>query len=135
MDLDVHMSDALCNCFGQADAFLNTFLDYGKVTRGVIKKGAIKVTMWTDLGSKIAGHSLVCVLDGGVIRICQAFYDSRSRFKHTHTLSKHQTRHLLQSLQRPAQTVKILTSIVPELGDIFEATDAIQVDIEKIRIP
>ncbi len=134
MNLDEHMSNALCNCFGQAEAFLNTFLDSGRVVKNLrVKRAAIKVTLWTDLGSKVAGHSMVCVLESGVIRICQAFYDSKSRFKHTHTLTKSQTRTLMASLQTPKKTVRVLKHLVPEVKSMFEPTDKIEVDVECVR--
>lgn len=128
MNLDTHLADAQCNCFGQADAFLNTFLDCGVVVPHTrIQQGAIKVTLWTDLGSKIAGHSFVCVLDKGVIRICQAFYDTKSPFKHTHTLTKLQTKRLMLALR-----TKRITALKKFVPNMFEATDKIEVDIECI---
>lgn len=137
MDLSSRMRDALCNCFGQADAFLNTFIDGGTVApfSRDLKCAAIKVKLSTDVGpDTVAGHAFVCVLESGSMRICQAFYDDKEPFKHTHTLTKKDTRRVLKALSSPRATVRIFKQIIPQLKIIFEKDDVISVDIECIRV-
>ena len=137
MDLSSRMRDALCNCFGQADAFLNTFIDGGTVTAysTELKSAAIKVKLSTDVGpDTVAGHAFVCVLEAGAMRICQAFYDDKEPFKHTHTLTPKDTRRVLKALSNAKATVRIFKKIIPQLKVIFEKDDIISVDIECITL-
>ena len=134
-DLAARMSDALCNCFGQADAFLNTFLDIGKSCdfSSKLKSAAIKVKFYTDIGPHVAGHAFVCVLEHKVIRICQAFYDDKVPFGLTHTLNEDESREVMQSLKSFKTAVALFKRIIPQLDTMFDKDDVIQVDIECIK--
>lgn len=134
LDLSARMSDALCNCFGQADAFLNTFLDIGKSCdfSSKLASAAIKVKFFTDVGPHVAGHAFVCVLENRVMRICQAFYDNKIPFGLTHTLSEEDTRDVMRSLKSFKSAVTLFKRIIPQLQTMFDEKDVIQVDIECI---
>ena len=134
MDLHAPMRAALCNCFGQADAFMNTFLEKGSVTRKLSKRNAaIKVKLTTDCGDFVAGHAFVCVLEDKTIRICQAFYDDNVPFQITHTLSEDDTLCVLCAIKTPTKTsIATFARIIPQLQAIFEPDDVITIDIERI---